>query len=81
MLVADFIRDTDLGKSFLPDGRVESQFFSGAKREAAFGELDGTLDADVAVYGQQQVNVIGHDDEFVQSEFTLLTIAVQDIDE
>jgi len=65
----------------LPDRRTEAQFFACAMSEAAFDELDGALDADVTVYGQQQVHVIWHDDEFVQSEFALLAIVVHDVQE
>ena len=50
-------------------------------REAAFDELHGFLDGHVAVKFDQQVNVIGHDDEVVQLEFVLGDQRTQHIDQ
>ena len=43
-------------------------------RKAAFDELHRSLQCDRRFGGEQQMNVIGHDDEFVELKDPALTI-------
>ena len=75
------IGDTHLREAFLPDRGAESKLPSGPEREATLDELQRSLDADVAFDREQGMEVVGHDDEFVESELSLGAIVVQHADE
>ena len=65
-------------ESLLPNLHVRSQFFLRLIREPAFDELNGFLKAREG--RQDYMNVVGHDDEFVQ-EIRRATVMVESIDE
>src|SRR5215469_11975094 len=69
-----------LGKSLLPDWRMEPEFPPCAKREAAFHKLDCALDSHAGIDREQQVEMIGHHHEGVQQELSRDTIMVECID-
>lgn len=60
---------------------MKSQLAPGSKGESAFDELRGTLDGYVAFNSEKKVKVIGHYDEFVELEFSLCSIVVQNSNE
>ena len=74
-------RHAHFGKSSLPDRKSESEFASCPKCESAFYELHRFPDADVLIDCEQQVEMVGHDDEFVETKFLLRTIVIENADE
>jgi hypothetical protein len=52
------VPDAMIGEASLPDGRLGGQ----AMREAAFDKAYGSFEGD-ALRGEDQVDVVGHDDE------------------
>ncbi len=64
-------------ETLLPDRRAETKFPPCPEGKAAFDELDGSFDCHLAFDGEEYVEVIRHDYEFVQAEFSLGTIAVE----
>jgi len=59
------IQDAHFGESLLPDWRIESEFPSRAECEAALHELHGAFNTGVTSYGDQGMEMVGHDHEFV----------------
>ena len=53
-----------IGKSALPDLRIRTELFLRAMGEAALDELDRSLQG--GLWSDQQMEVLGHQDEFVQ---------------
>jgi hypothetical protein len=53
---------------------VHPQLSSCAEREAAFDELNGAFDRHLTTDGQQQVKMVRHNHEFVQTKFSLRAI-------
>ena len=73
------VSDASIMKARTPNFTAEIEFFFSAIRKAAFDELDGLLDG--FVRSQQEMEVIGHQNEFVQAIFPLVAIAKKDIEE
>src|SRR5579864_6239744 len=73
------VQNPNLRKSLLPDGRVRSELASSSKGKSTLDELHGALNGQIASDSQQQVEVVGHDNEFVQAEFSFLPVVVQDL--
>jgi hypothetical protein len=65
-------------ESLLPNLHIGTELFLGSIGEPAFNELDGFLQARVG--SKKNVNVIGHDHEFVQ-KISGSAIVVEGIDE
>ena len=66
-------------KAQTPNFTAEIEFLFGAIGKSALDELDGLLDG--FVRSQQEMEVIGHQNEFVQAIFPLVAIAKKDIEE
>lgn len=60
---------------------MKTQFFPSPKSEASLYELHRALNGGVAINGEENVEVIRHDDEFVQTEFVLRAVVVENPDE
>ena len=74
------VANAHFGKSFLPEW-FDSQFPVGAESESSLDELNCPFNADFAAKREQQVKVVGYDDEFVQPVFSLGAIFVEDFEE
>lgn len=70
------IADAMVGEASLPDrgGGVE------AVGEAAFDEHDGSLEGDV-LWGEEEMEVVGHDDEGVKEEVAFLPVVLEGLEE
>ncbi len=75
------VQNAHLRESLLPDRRHEPKFASGSKRESSLNELHSPLDCHIAVDRQQNVEMIGHDDEFMETKFSLRTIVAENLNE
>ena len=80
-LVAEiiFIDDTVCVVAHLPDFAWE--FLADGEREAALDELSAAIDGLVGCWGKEDVDVIGHDGESVEVEFSGVAIAEEGGDE
>src|ERR1017187_462855 len=71
----------DLRKSLLPYRRVERKFASCPKCKAALDQLYGPLNGYARAHRDQQVEVVGHDDKFVEKVLLLLAIVIKHVDQ
>ncbi len=67
-------RKSALRKNLFARRALETQLFSRAECEAAFDELDCALDGHLAFDGDQDVEVIGHNDEIVEEIVVLVAV-------
>jgi hypothetical protein len=58
------------------DGELRGE----AAREAAFDELDGALEGDV-LWGEEEMDVVGHDDEGVEFVVTFAAVVLEGFEE
>ena len=65
------IHDLDLGEAALPNFTLEPELMRKPMREPSLDELHGLFDRHVAGHLDQEVNVIGHDNEIMQLEFAI----------
>jgi hypothetical protein len=65
----------------LPNWRPHREFFPCPKGKPALDELDGSLNSGNAIDGEQQVEMVRHDYEIVQSKFVLSAIVVKNAQE
>ena len=49
--------------------------------ESSFDELHGSFDCHTVAYGEQQMEVVGHDDEVVEFQLALCDKGTKDVDE
>src|SRR6266446_7761962 len=70
------VQNPEFRKTLLPKWGFHAQFLAGAERESALDELDRFLNADFTSHGQEQMKVVRHDHEFMQSELSLCAIFV-----
>lgn len=70
-----------LGKSALPDLSQVPQFFLQAVGESALDELHGPFNGRIACDREQQMQVVRHDDEIVQLEFSRRNVGTQHVDQ
>lgn len=68
-------------KSCLPYLAVESEFFLDPVRKAAFDELNGFFERKLITGRDDRVQVVSHDDEFMQQEAAFVAVIPQDINE
>jgi hypothetical protein len=54
---------------------------SEAERESSFDELNGTFEGDFFRGCEQQMDVVGHDHEFVQQIFSFVSVMSECVDE
>ena len=73
------IEDANLRKSFLPDRRLECELAARSKRESTFYKPHGTFNREIRTHRDQGVEMVRHDHEFVQAEFSLAAVFVQNI--
>jgi len=69
------ITHASVGEAALPDGEVGFE----AVRESAFDELDGSFEGD-ALWGEEQVDVVGHDDEGVEFVVAFAAVALERVE-
>lgn len=69
--------DTAQGEALLPDG----EFGFETEGEASFDVLHGLLDGDVGRRGEEQVDVIGHEDEGVEFIAVFRAVVVEELEE
>lgn len=74
-LIIQIIANTMMGGSRLPDFAFEHRFFGASARKPAFNELNGAFHWNPDVRRENQMDVVRHQDEFVQQKFALITIA------
>ena len=70
-----------IGESRLPNFGVETEVFSRAIRKTSFDELQSFFQRYVGCRRDQQVKVIGHDDEFVEKKAALRSIGLEYLEE
>lgn len=70
LLVILPIPDAMIREARLPDGATIFQ----AIRESSFDELHGPFQRDFLRRTEQRVDVIGHDDEFMEQEFSSVAV-------
>jgi hypothetical protein len=73
--------DAMVGEAPLPDFACVAVLALHSKREAALDELHGFFEGHVGRGGQEQVNVIGHDDEVVEGESSGTNRGAENVDE
>jgi hypothetical protein len=66
-----------LGVSGTPDLDDGAQFLSHTKREASLDELNSLFERNVGSGCEKGVEVIGHQDEFVEMIFVLSAVALE----
>lgn len=62
-----------------PHGRLEPEFFAGAKSETAFDELNGSFNTGARINTDEYVKVIGHDNEGMKKISSLVAVMVQNV--
>jgi len=70
LLVILPIPDAMIREARLPDGAAIFQ----AIRESSFDELHGMLQGDFFRRSEQRMDVVGHNDEFVEQEFSSVAV-------
>jgi hypothetical protein len=70
------VADTVLGEAGLPDGEFRVE----AVREAALDKAHGAFDGDFE-RGEEEMDVVGHDDEGVELEVAFVAIVLECFDE
>ena len=81
LLVITRIDDAMLLGTWLPNLGVELKFLFCTKREPAFNELHTFLQRLVGRGREDDVNMVTHDDEFMDHHATLRDVVTHDIDE
>ena len=64
------IVDTIFGKAFLPDFSLKAEVFLRPIGEIAFDQLNGFFDGEISIKRNQQMEMVRHNGEFVNFEFT-----------
>ena len=75
------IGDAHVGKFALPDLASKPKFLFGAIRKAALNQLHRLLDTHLAWNGDENVNMIWHDDKVVNDELFGLNVRPHDVDQ
>jgi hypothetical protein len=71
------VKNAGLVKAFLPNWGGETQLLSRPKRETAFHKLNGTFDRHARTDGDEEVEMIWHHHEGVESELSSGAIVTQ----
>ena len=71
------ILHTMIAETRLPDRAASMQ----SKRESSFDELHGTFKGNLGRRGEQSVDVVRHDDKFVEKKFFLIAMMGERFDE
>ncbi len=80
-LVIKGAMDTMIVKARLPNGIGVDQFLLGAERKSAFNVLHGLFQGDRRRRSEEEMNVIGHNHEFVEQQAALLAILLHDVNQ
>jgi len=80
LLVFERISDPPIQEARLPNFSLKFQAFVELKRESTLHELHCSFQSDSG-WRQDQVNVVRHDDKFMQSIFLLCSVIQQDFHE
>jgi hypothetical protein len=75
------VANSMIGESALPDLALSANDSAKLVRICAFDQLNGPLDGYVRCRREQQVNVLGHDDERVQSVAALAAMPIECLQE
>jgi hypothetical protein len=75
------IQNTNLEKTLLPDWCIQPQFSSRPEGETAFHKLDRAFDRHVGIDREQQVKMVGHNDECMEAKFPSGPIVLEGLDE
>lgn len=70
-----FVTDSMIRETPLPNFSSRSRFFSEAVGIAAFDELHYPFERKSGLGGEHEMNVVGHDDEFIELEESAITVA------
>lgn len=70
-----------VGEAPLPDFACVAVFALHSKREASLDELHRFFDGQVGWGGEQQVNVVGHNDEVVKDESSRTSAGAENVNE
>ena len=81
LLVVLAIDNAMICEACLPDLGVDLQFLLRTKGKSALDELQSLLQWDLRVRSEQQVKMIGHDDEFVELEAVLFRILCEAVNQ
>jgi len=73
ILIVLKIANAMIAETRLPDRPTRLQ----AEREPAFDVLYGALQRDFLCWREEQMDVVGHDDEFVQKIFSVIAIMLE----
>ena len=74
------IANAMVGKTFLPDQRLEPQLLLRAEGESALDELTGFFQSNVFRRREDQVEVVRHDHEFVQEKTAFPAIVLKNVE-
>jgi len=66
-----------IGESALPDLLIAANDASDLMGVCTFDQLDGPFNGHVARWGQQQMNMFGHDDELVQGITAFAAVSIE----
>ncbi len=80
-LVTHGATDTMIVKARLPNGTGADEFLFGAERKSTFNVLHGLFQGNRRRRSDEEMNVIGHNHEFVQQQAALLAILLHDVDQ
>lgn len=70
------IMNSMIGETLLPHVAVFQ-----AERKSSFDELDGAFEGDFFCRSEQQMEVVGHDHEFVKEVFSFIAIVRESVDQ
>src|SRR5713226_2184935 len=77
-LIVVFVLNMMAGEALLP--RETALLLAQAIRKAAFDQLHGSFDGNIGCWCQQEVQMIGHNDEFMKEIFLLLLIVREHVE-
>ncbi|SRR5258708_24137633 len=68
-----------IGESRLPNGEIQIEFFFYTIRESALDELQCFFQGNVRSGGNEQMEVIGHNNKFVQEKSSLSAVVLENV--
>ena len=81
IIVVLFVSNAMIRKALLPDKIGIAEFPLGSKRKATLDVLQSFFEGNIFRRREHQVEVIGHDDEFVEEKAALRAIVGKDVDQ
>ena len=80
-VVVLLIANAMIRETLFPDQESVSELFLGSKRKASLDELQGFFQGNVLGGRKDEMEMIGHDDEFVQQEAALRAIIGENVNQ